>query len=57
VTTNTAALTEGLVWRSEGAADKARAALAEALRIYELRSGPDHWRTRRVRSELIRHAS
>jgi class 3 adenylate cyclase/serine/threonine protein kinase/DNA-binding winged helix-turn-helix (wHTH) protein len=43
---------QGLLWLSERQADKGKAALREALDIYEYRFGPDHWRTKRAREEL-----
>lgn len=43
---------QGLLWLREGKPDQARAALRESLEIYQLRYGPDHWRTRRAEKEL-----
>lgn len=45
---------EGLLWLNEKQYDKARAALTEALQIYQLRHGSEHWRTLRARAELAK---
>jgi DNA-binding winged helix-turn-helix (wHTH) protein/serine/threonine protein kinase len=47
----------GLLLVQEGQATRARAVLTEALQIYELRYGPNSWRTKRAREELARVAA
>ena len=45
---------QGLLWLAADQPSEAGKALAESLKIYEFRLGPDHWRTQRAREELAR---